>query len=669
MENRLLLSLLALVATGVCGSDQPNVLLIIVDDLRPVLGCYGDSLAITPNIDALAHDATVFTRAYAQQALCGPSRTSFLTSRRPDTTRLYDVHSYWRKHAGNFTSLPQYFKENGYHTASAGKIFHPGIVSNHSDDQPYSWSETPYHPPTQAHKQDPVCLGPDGSLHTNIYCPVQVEEQPGGSLPDIETTRYSVSWLKKWAGGTAVRREAPAQPFFLAVGYHKPHIPLKFPKQFLDLYPISSVPLAPNRWLPKGLPPVAWNPWNDLRWREDIAALNVSFPYGPLPDFYARYIRQGYYAATSYTDSLIGELLTTVDHLFPDTIIAFIGDHGWALGEHQEWSKFSNFEVSTRVPFIIRNWRRTHNDTAAHGISQHPQSFNQPEYSGNDHSTYEHFSSRTGCESLPPKSAKSSARKPVEYSGLVELVDLFPTLVDLAGLPTLPQCPRDSSQVRVCTEGMSLSHVVQGNLQTVNSNTKHNNHRNTNPWDVMTNEVFISPAEPNKGNNVWSVGSEHVAEASDTKHKGHTAGRSMPWGVETNKVKHQQIHSKRTDLLEVEEYFKPVSYAKRKAAFSQYPRPGPTPSRNPDSDQPHTRDVTIMGYSIRTHRFRYTAWLKFDNQTYKPDWDHIVAEELYDHKTDPQEDHNVVGKRFYTRHKREVYFMLVRGWREAVRYS
>ncbi|KAK8399420.1 hypothetical protein O3P69_003488 [Scylla paramamosain] len=393
MENRLLLSLLALVATGVCGSDQPNVLLIIVDDLRPVLGCYGDSLAITPNIDALAHDATVFTRAYAQQALCGPSRTSFLTSRRPDTTRLYDVHSYWRKHAGNFTSLPH-------------------------------WSETPYHPPTQAHKQDPVCLGPDGSLHTNIYCPVQVEEQPGGSLPDIETTRYSVSWLKKWAGGTAVRREAPAQPFFLAVGYHKPHIPLKFPKQFLDLYPISSVPLAPNRWLPKGLPPVAWNPWNDLRWREDIAALNVSFPYGPLPDFYARYIRQGYYAATSYTDSLIGELLTTVDHLFPDTIIAFIGDHGWALGEHQEWSKFSNFEVSTRVPFIIRNWRRTHNDTAAHGISQHPQ--------------------KQDVNLYHPKSAKSSARKPVEYSGLVELVDLFPTLVDLAGLPTLPQCPRDS---------------------------------------------------------------------------------------------------------------------------------------------------------------------------------------------------------------------------------
>ncbi|KAG0721293.1 Iduronate 2-sulfatase [Chionoecetes opilio] len=347
MDKRTIL-LLVLEAAVACGSGQPNVLLLVVDDLRPVLGCYGDPVAVTPNIDALARDATVFTRAYAQQALCGPSRTSFLTSRRPDTTRLYDVHSYWRRHAGNFTTLPQYFRDHGYHTVSAGKIFHPGIVSNHSDDQPYSWSEAPYHPPTQAHKQDPVCLGSDGSLHTNIYCPVQVEEQPGGSLPDIQTTRHSIAWLREWAGRapqpsqpppqqpnpTATQQPNPTatqQPFFLAVGFHKPHIPLKFPKQFLDLYPIQSVPLAPNRGLPPGLPPVAWNPWNDLRWREDIAALNVSFPYGPMPDEYARYIRQGYYAATSYTDSLIGDLLTTLDHLFPDTIVAFIGDHGESL--------------------------------------------------------------------------------------------------------------------------------------------------------------------------------------------------------------------------------------------------------------------------------------------------------------------------------------------------
>lgn len=713
MDNRVIL-LLALEAAVVCGSGQPNVLLIIVDDLRPALGCYGDSLAVTPNIDALACDATVFTRAYAQQALCGPSRTSFLTSRRPDTTRLYDVHSYWRRHAGNFTTLPQYFKENGYHTTGAGKVFHPGIVSNHSDDQPYSWSELPYHPPTQAHKQDPVCLGSDGALHTNIYCPVQVEDQPGGSLPDIETTRYSISWLKKWADKMTTPGDAAAHPFFLAVGYHKPHIPLKFPKQFLDLFPISTVPLAPNRWLPRGLPPVAWNPWNDLRWRADIAALNVSFPYGPLPDFYARYIRQGYYAATSYTDSLIGELLATVDHLFPDTIVAFIGDHGWSLGEHQEWSKFSNFEVSTRVPFIIRNWNwRTHMDTpqthadgssssfttlfnltglsASHRTSDHSQNSNQPKYPAqghssprtglkhvplymsNKHTTPGHSSSRIGFESLLQSTTKKSARgNRVEYNGLVELVDLFPTLVDLAGLPALPPCPKDSHQIEVCTEGMSLSHLVhpqqsEGSRPTVNTNTKHSNvAKRIKPWNVMTNEVLTSPEELTQGSKFfWSGDSKHMTETSNIRHKGVETGP-----MEASKVESHQEQQERIGFSpEVQAPLKPLLRMEKRAAFSQYPRPGTTPSRDPDSDQPHTSDTTVMGYSVRTNRFRYTAWLKFDNKTYQPDWDHIIAEELYDHKIDPLEDHNVVGKRSYTRHKREVHSLLVGGWRGAMKLS
>ncbi|XP_068203216.1 iduronate 2-sulfatase isoform X2 [Palaemon carinicauda] len=326
--------------------SHPNILLIILDDLRPTLGCYGDTYAVTPNIDALAQHGVLFTKAYAQQALCGPSRTSFLTSRRPDTTKLYDVHSYWRTHAGNFTTLPQYFKNHGYHTVSFGKVFHPGIVSNHTDDQPYSWSEDPYHPPSQKFKNAPVCPDSDGSLHTNIYCPVEVEKQPGKSLPDIETTRAAVKWLEN-------RSLMGNQPFFMAVGFHKPHIPLKFPKRFTDFYPIDTVPMPPDDDYSKGLPSVAWNPWNDLRRRDDIKRLNVSFPYGPIPKFYARYIRQGYYAATTYVDSLIGHLLATVKSHFADTIVALLGDHGWSLGEHQEWSKFSNFEVATRVPFII----------------------------------------------------------------------------------------------------------------------------------------------------------------------------------------------------------------------------------------------------------------------------------------------------------------------------
>ncbi|CAG0888723.1 unnamed protein product [Cyprideis torosa] len=156
-----------------------NVLLFIIDDLRPLLGSYEDPLAVTPNIDRLANKGATFSKAYAQQALCAPSRNSLLTSRRPDTLRLYDVGSYWRQVAGNFTTLPQYFKEHGYYSVSMGKIFHPGRSCNHSDDMPYSWSQPPYHPPAQSFKNSAVCSS--GSANSterfrNLVCPVDVDE-------------------------------------------------------------------------------------------------------------------------------------------------------------------------------------------------------------------------------------------------------------------------------------------------------------------------------------------------------------------------------------------------------------------------------------------------------------------------------------------------------------
>lgn len=575
-------------------AHHPNILLLIVDDLRPTLGCYGDTYALTPNIDALARRGTVFTKAYAQQALCGPSRTSFLTSRRPDTTKLYDVHSYWRTNAGNFTTLPQYFKDHGYHTVSFGKVFHPGIVSNYSDDQPYSWSEDPYHPPTQAFKDAPVCLGSDGSLQRNIYCPVEVEQQPGKNLPDIETTVAAVKWLEN-------RSLGGDQPFFMAVGFHKPHIPLKFPVRFIDYYPIDTVPMPSNENYPKGLPSVAWNPWNDLRRRDDIRELNISFPYGPIPKFYARYIRQGYYAATTYVDSLIGYILAKVESHFPDTIVALLGDHGWSLGEHQEWSKYSNFEVATRVPFIISKLKsgidvlsdkadsknRVHEFRGKNfDISNGNESLNHIKIlhslfvwesdDSNFHAKYEerHYS-------------KGENSHFSNYEGLVELVDLFPTLVDLVGLPAVPSCPEYSQNIEICSEGNSLAPLLSTKI--------HNTIENT-----------IKP------------------------------------GVSGTGIK--------------------------KVSFSQYPRPGLNPSVSPDSDQPRTSETKIIGYSMRTHRFRYTTWLKFNNVTYKPDWSEVLAEELYDHKFDDNEDHNVCHKKLYQMQRKHLLKLLIH-WRKRTSWA
>ncbi|CAH1267735.1 IDS [Branchiostoma lanceolatum] len=307
--------------------ESPNVLFLVIDDLRPALGCYGYQNVVTPNIDQLAAKGIKFNNAFVQQAVCGPSRTSFLTGRRPDTTRLYDFYSYWRTAAGNFTTLPQHFKEAGYFTASVGKVFHPGIASNFSDDAPYSWSVPAYHPPTQKYKMKKVCPGPDGQLHMNLVCPVEVKSQPLGSLPDIQSADFAVEFLQNVSASC---QESQKQPFFLAVGFHKPHIPFKYPKEFQDLYPLSNIHLAPDPSLPPDLPTIAWNPFTDIRKREDVQALNISFPYGPVPRQFQLLMRQGYYAATSYTDSQVGRVLAALDEqgLASSTIVVLVGDHG-----------------------------------------------------------------------------------------------------------------------------------------------------------------------------------------------------------------------------------------------------------------------------------------------------------------------------------------------------
>ncbi|XP_054890558.1 iduronate 2-sulfatase isoform X2 [Poeciliopsis prolifica] len=352
-----------------------------------------------------------------------------LTSRRPDTTRLYDFNSYWRVHAGNYTTLPQHFKSEGYYTMSVGKVFHPGISSNHTDDYPYSWSIPAYHPFSFRFEKQKMCKGEDGRLHANLLCAVNVTEQPGGTLPDLESTEEAVRLLKS--------RASDGAPFFLAVGFHKPHIPFRIPQEYLSLYPLDKMTLAPDPDVPKRLPSVAYNPWTDVRKREDVQKLNVSFPYGPIPNDFQLRIRQHYYAAVSYMDAQVGRLLSTLDALglTNNTMVVFTSDHGWSLGEHGEWAKYSNFDVVTRVPLIMFVPGVTAFDSYPEE-STFPfiDVLTQPEYK----SVYNFTNARV-------------------IRNTAELVDIFPTVTYMAGLPAIKECPEVSFKLDLCAAGRNLA--------------------------------------------------------------------------------------------------------------------------------------------------------------------------------------------------------------------
>lgn len=506
-----LLLLSSLLLNVVTSEGQKNVLFIIADDLRTSLGCYGDAVAKSPNIDQLASRSHVFLNAFAQQAVCAPSRTSLLTSRRPDTTRLYDFGSYWRTHAGNYCTLPQYFKQHGYFTKSVGKVFHPGIPSNHTDDFPYSWSVPAFHPPSFAFEKKKMCRGEDGRLHENLLCAVDVSQQPMQTLPDMESADEATSFLKS--------RLNQDGPFFLAVGFHKPHIPFRIPQEFLSLYPLEHMTLAPDPDVPERLPLVAYNPWVDIRQREDVQKLNLSFPFGPIPKDFQLRLRQHYYAAVSYMDAQVGRLLSALDLLgfSHNTTVVFTSDHGWSLGEHGEWAKYSNFDVATRVPLMFY----------VPGVTtetKSPKTFPFIDVFG-------------------PTSSFTNGQ---ESESLAELLDIFPTLAHVSGLKVPKACPDVSFKVELCREG--------------------------------TNQA--------------------------------------------NRFIHEE---KRTDTEAV--------------AFSQYPRPSDTPQEN--SDLPDLRDITVMGYSLRTWSYRYTLWLGFNPNTFQVNLSDVHAGELYQMESDPGQDHNI----------------------------
>jgi iduronate 2-sulfatase len=371
------------------------VLLIVVDDLRPEIAAFGETFMKTPSIDRLAKEGAAFSRAYCQQAICGPTRNSFLSGRRPQRTKSWNFIDSFREVGPEWVSFPEFFKTHGYVTLGTGKTYHPGIPPNY--DEPMSWSQDePYYMAPNGYPQCKVD-GWKGSL----ACPNDDAIETFGDWLDMNRTKTQL--LKYGAASKA----PGGKPFFLAFGAHRPHLPWNVPRKFWDMYPnTEDIALPSHEAAPKDMPPIAFTYECDGKTSLNCFGESHPIPFPAantsLPDNATRSFRKAYYAAVSWTDSLIGELLDTLERegLRESTVVALIGDHGWQLGEHNIWGKHTNFELGTRVPIVISS----------------------PAHAGG-----------------------------VVSNELVESVDLYPTIASLAGLPT----PSD-------LDGVDLSPLVAG---------------------------------------------------------------------------------------------------------------------------------------------------------------------------------------------------------------
>ncbi len=356
-------------------SVKPNILFIAIDDLKPELGCYGNKIIKTPNIDRLAKMGTVFLSNYCQQSVCGPTRASLMTGMRPDATKVWDLKTQMRDMNPDIVTLPQYLISQGYTTCGAGKIYHPSSALKKID--PVSWN-TPY---VEAEASDYANgLGkPANSQYQNAATKALFENKikekkdktddgddeapvsrkgPSTECIDVPDNAYEDGVLALLSKAKIIEMVNEKKPFFMAVGFHKPHLPFVAPKKYWDMYKKEDMPLASFQEHSKDGPLIAYHKSGELRNYTDIPE------YATLPGEDLRIglkkekqqeLIQGYFAATSYTDANVGILLNTLDSLgiLKNTIIVLWGDHGWHLGDHDLWEKHTNFEQATRAPLIF----------------------------------------------------------------------------------------------------------------------------------------------------------------------------------------------------------------------------------------------------------------------------------------------------------------------------
>ncbi len=317
------------------GKKRPNVLFIAVDDLRPEIASYGRKHMKTPNIDRLAKQGVVFGRNYCNVPTCGASRASLLSGMRPKEGRFFNFKTYLQEEVPDAITLPEHLKNNGYYTVSNGKVFH------HQDDCPESWSEPDWRPVDEKYllKENIERRNKNKNKRGPAY---ECADVADFDYPDGKMIQKSIKDLR--------RLSKKDEPFFLAAGIVRPHLPFNAPKKYWDMYKRDQIEPADNPFTPKGAPKMSFTNWGELRKYDGMPKK------GPLDDETTLTILHAYYASVSYADALVGKLLDELELLgiADDTIVVLWGDHGWNLGEHSFWSKHVNYETSLHSPLIIK---------------------------------------------------------------------------------------------------------------------------------------------------------------------------------------------------------------------------------------------------------------------------------------------------------------------------
>ncbi|ANW96626.1 iduronate-2-sulfatase [Wenyingzhuangia fucanilytica] len=373
---------------------QPNILFIAIDDLRPEIGAYGSEIAVTPNLDKLASDGIIFNRAYCQEAICSPSRASLMTGARPETINVIENYTYFRDANPDIITLPQHFWANGYETTSTGKIYHNIAFG----DGELSWSRKPAVEKMtikKAHTPGGFALSENQEMFRKNMADMIAKygkdaprnglgKGPAYENAEVPDTFYEDGYNAELAIVTMkdMLEKNPNKPFFLGMGMKKPHLDWLAPKKYWDMYNPEDIQLASQTTGPENGAAMGLHPSFELRARYGIPKK------GPIDDEMARTLKHAYLACVSYIDAQIGKMINALDEagIRDNTIIIVWSDHGWHLGDMGIWGKATNYEIGTRVPLMI--WT--------------------------------------------PDMPKENRGKTSE--ALVELVDMYPTLCELAGI-------------------------------------------------------------------------------------------------------------------------------------------------------------------------------------------------------------------------------------------